>query len=136
MGDSGVTGPAGNERLPSALVDGGLAAFVLTILVFAGRRRGGRLRPAWLVLGGVVTVCSEAVLSRHERTVRSVWERPAVRLGTTLAAAMVGAVWVRRAPDTPLSLGVGGLVTYLFLLFGVTVGVVSPPRTWTNDGGK
>lgn len=104
------------------LVDVGLAAGALLVVLLAAVTFGVRGRPLLLAAGVVGALVVEAGLQRHHQIVRSAWARPAVKaaaVGAFLAAIGFSAAV---APAAGLSLLAGGLVGYLALVAGAAVG--------------
>lgn len=98
------------------LVDGGLAAGVLAVVLVLQETVGARLSPGFVALGATGCVLLEVLLHRRRKQVRRVWQQRSVRatafvVGTALA---VGTSVV--LPDAGLSALVGGLGTYLLVV--------------------
>lgn len=108
----------GRERL----VDGGVAAGALVVVVLVAGAADVGGRPLALVDGVAGAVVVELALQRRQAAVRRAWARPTVKATVTLAFLVAVALSVVVAPSVGLSLLAGGLVGYLALLAGITVG--------------
>lgn len=98
-------------RTDAALALAALAAIVsLFVLVEAA------LAPAFAALGAVATVLFELLAARRRESIRRIWERPAVQVGSFAAAIGVAAVGARTAPSPVLSFCCGATVAYLIVL--------------------
>ncbi len=99
-----------------ALVDGGLAATVLAVVLAAGVAVDARPAPAAAAGGAGGAVLLELLLSRRRRLVRRAWRRPGARVGALLAGIALCLAVATVAPDAGLSALAGGLATYLAVL--------------------
>jgi hypothetical protein len=104
------------------LVDAVLAAAALAATLLAVVVVGAPARPPALAAGAAGALVAEFALRHHQDAVRAAWGRPAVKAAAVGAflAALVGAVLL--APSAGLSVLAGGLVGYLALLAGTTLG--------------
>ena len=101
------------------------AVFVgLVVLVDAS------LSPAFLFVGGLVTLAFELLAAREHALVRRYWERRNVQFATLAVAIGIATAGAVLAPGPVLSLCCGATITYLAFLALVRVGVVPPPQTW------
>jgi peptidoglycan/LPS O-acetylase OafA/YrhL len=103
------------------LVDGGLAAALLAVVVALAAALDARPVPGATAAGGVGTLLLELLLSRRRERVRVLWRRPTTKAVTVVvgSAAAVGVAAV--APGVGLSALGGGLATYLLVLAVVAV---------------
>lgn len=129
--DAAVPGDAAARRR----VRDGLLATVPFVAALAAVGLGlVRPEPTAMLVGAAIAVVAEALATRHERTVRNVWERHAVQLVATAGAVLAvaaGAVWSGgsagpvgsdgSAGTTLVSLVAGGLGAYLLVLAVVAV---------------
>lgn len=109
-----------------ARTDTGLALIALAAFLGAFVLTDSTLSIPALVVGGGGTIAFEIVAFRHFETVRRVWERPAVQLGTLAVAIAIAATGAIVAPAIVLSAGIGTLVTYLAVLLLVLSGTIEP----------
>ncbi len=99
--------------------DAGLTLVALAVFLGAFVLTQSTLSVPAVIVGGVGTIAFELVAFRHVETVRCVWERPAVQLGTLAFSIVIAAVGAIVAPPMVLSAGIGALVTYLLMLVTV-----------------
>jgi len=109
-------------RPRQTLVDAGAAALALALVVGTGVAVDAAPRPVAVAAGAAATLIAEWVAladgERRER-LRTTWERPSVRVGSAVLAAVVVAVGVQVAPEPALSLAGGALGAYLVLVAAV-----------------
>lgn len=108
-------------RVPQVAVDALLAAVALAVVAGYAGVTGVEPRPAAAGAGAVATVAVElaALLGLSEQRydrLRSVWERPAVRVGSAGIAVSVGGIAASVAPAQTVSFAGGALLAYLALL--------------------
>lgn len=113
--------------------DAALAVAVVIALAVGMVTLGTAPSPPALVVGGVLTAALEVVASMRANAIRRVWERPAVRGASLLAALVVVALAVRVGSTPVLSAGLGAAGTYLVLWVLVSAGVVSPVSEWREQ---
>jgi len=108
-------------RLSQVALDALLAVVAFAVVVGYAGVAGVEPRPAPAGGGAVAAVAVELAAlvglseERYDR-LRAVWERPAVRVGTTGVAAAVGGVAAGVAPAPAVSFAGGALLAYLAVL--------------------
>jgi len=96
--------------------DGALATVALIGAFGAVILADVALSPVWLFCGALGTVGFEAAATRYGGPVRSLWERPAVQMGSLAGVLAVTALAAVYRSGIVVSLLVGGLAAYLCVL--------------------
>ncbi|WP_436345718.1 hypothetical protein [Natronorubrum sp. FCH18a] len=113
-----------------ARTDAALTLLVLVAVGIAFVLVDASPSPLAVAVGGLGTIAFELVAARDVATVRYYWEQSVVQALSVAVALLVVAVGSLVAPETVLSLFLGGAITYLVFLALVRTGLVPPPRTW------